>query len=91
MDELVRVLFEVTPEPVPGPAGGADELADFLVYRPRPPHRRSFRVLRTDRGFVVTGAGAQSVSEAEIEQALREAGARSGAEVRIGDDSFELS
>ena len=91
VDELVRVLFEVTPEPVPAPAGGADELADFLVYRPRPPHRRSFRVLRTDRGFVVTGAGAQSVSEAEIEQALREAGARSGAEVRIGDDSFELS
>ena len=32
----------------PEAAGSAeDELADYLVYRPRPPHRRSFRVLRS--------------------------------------------
>ena len=91
IDELVRALFESVPEPGPRAADSAeDELADYLVYRPRPPHRRSFRVLRSERGFVLTGRNVAALTEAEIEEALREAGARKGAEVVIGDESFEL-
>ena len=35
-----------------------EELADFLVYRPRPRPRPRFRVLRTDRGFRIVGEAA---------------------------------
>ena len=37
------------------------ELADYLVYRPRASRRGPFRVLRTDRGFLVTGRDLGSV------------------------------
>jgi GTP-binding protein len=55
--ELKHALFrEVPAEPEPTPAA-EPELADFLVYRPLPPARREFRILR-DGGFLrVAGRG----------------------------------
>jgi GTP-binding protein len=55
--ELRHALFrEVRDEPAPAPAA-EPELADFLVYRPQPPARREFRILR-DGGFLrVAGRG----------------------------------
>ncbi len=89
--ELARALFELIPEPAPGAVTAAPELADFLVYRPRPPRRRTFRVFRTDRGFLVTGRDVGAASEEEIEEALRAAGARPGDAVEIGDRGLELA
>ena len=63
----------------------AEELADHLVYRPRP-SRRAYRVFRTERGFRVTG---RPPEEAELEAVLRAAGAREGDEVEIGDEVLE--
>ena len=40
------------------PAEAAEEMVDFLVYRPQPARRR-FRVYRTERGFRVTGNAAR--------------------------------
>jgi len=55
--ELKQALFRDVPaelEPVPA---AEPELADFLVYRPQPPARREFRILR-DGGFLrVAGRG----------------------------------
>ena len=64
-----------------------DELPDFLVYRPEP-KARAWRLFRTDRGFRVVGT---PPSEEELERALRAAGARNGAEVEVGEESFELA
>ena len=64
-----------------------DELADFLVYRPQP-KARGWRLLRTEDGFRVVGT---PPSEEELERALREAGAKDGATVEIGDEAFELA
>src|ERR687892_1528861 len=55
IDELKRTLFDLIPERGPTPAG-QEELVDFLVYRPRPPRRRPYRIFRTDPGHRV-GAG----------------------------------
>jgi GTP-binding protein len=52
--ELTRALFALVPETVPALAED-EELAEFLVYRPRPPRRRSARIFRTDRGYRVRG------------------------------------
>ena len=55
IDALKRALFDLVP------GGGRRrlteevELADFLVYRPRPPRRRPFRIFRTARGYRVRG------------------------------------
>jgi GTPase len=84
IDELERLLFDLIPDTVPAATDGSD-LADYLVYRPRAPHRRTFRILRTDRGYVVTGRDLGSIPEPELELALREAGARPGDDVEIGD------
>ncbi|MCC6223898.1 MAG: GTPase ObgE [Thermoleophilia bacterium] len=89
--ELERALFELVPVAPPAAAAAAPELADFLVYRPRPPRRRAFRVLRTDRGFVVTGRDLDAIGEEELEAALRAAGARPGDPVEIGERSLELA
>jgi GTPase len=78
IDELKRALFGVIPEPEPMQAS---ELVDFLVYRPRP-SRAPFRILRTDRGFRVTG---RPPSDEELEEALRAAGAKPGDEVEVGE------
>ena len=69
------------PEAEPDP-----ELPEFLDYRPSPPDRRAYRILRTDRGFRVSG---EPPPEDELEAALREAGVRSGALVEIGDEELE--
>jgi GTPase len=53
--ELKRLLFELVPESAPELEGGPDEVADFLVYRPRPRRGRSVRIFRTDRGYRVRG------------------------------------
>jgi GTP-binding protein len=90
VSELKRLLFELVPEAGQPPASaGQDELADYLVYRPRPPRKRPFRVLRTDRGYLVTGRNLEDVPEAELEAALRDAGARAGDTVEIGDRVLE--
>jgi GTP-binding protein len=84
IEEFRRALFELAPEPEEAPP--ADELADFLVYRPAP-SGRPFKILRTDRGFRVTGRAPQGD---ELETALRAAGAKSGDEVEVGDEVLEL-
>jgi GTP-binding protein len=86
IDELKRALFELCPPqaPVDLPEDG---LVDFLVYRPKPGGRR-FRVLRTDRGFRITGTAPDD--EAELEAALKAAGARKGDEVEVDGEVLEL-
>jgi GTPase len=82
VDELKHALFRLCAEQLP-PAVEDDELAEFLEYRPQPPRRQPFRVLRTDRGFRVVG---EVPGEEELEAALRVAGVKRGAEVEIGDE-----
>ena len=85
IDELRRGLFELCPpeaEALPVEEG-AEELAEFLVYRPQSSAARGYRILRTDRGFRVTGT---PPAPDELEQALRAAGARKGVEVEVGDE-----
>ena len=65
-----------------------DALVDFLVYKPRPRRERGYRIFRTDRGFRVEGT---PPAEAELEEALRAAGARTGTEVEVGEETFELA
>jgi len=85
VEEFRRALFELVPE-AEEPPSEADGLADFLVYRPTP-SARPFKILRTDRGFRVTGR----VPEAEeLDEALRAAGAKSGDEVEVGDEVLEF-
>jgi GTP-binding protein len=86
VDDFRRALFDVIPAEPTAPAR-EDELADFLVYRPRPDGRRAYRILRTDSGFRVTGSPPPAD---ELEAALRAAGARTGDEVEIGDEVLEL-
>ncbi|HXV56472.1 MAG TPA: GTPase ObgE [Gaiellaceae bacterium] len=64
IDELVRVLFERVPEAPSEPALPEEELADFLVYRPRPPRLRRARIFRTDRGYRIRGEATQAELEA---------------------------
>ena len=84
--EFRRRLFALVPEAEPHERG-EDELADFLVYRPQP-KARGWRLLRTEGGFKVLGT---PPSEAELERALRAAGAKDGATVELGDEEFELA
>jgi GTPase len=67
IDELKRLLFELVPESAPALSGN-HEIADFLVYRPRPPRRRGARIFRTDGGYRVRGEAS--------EEELRAAGIR---------------
>jgi GTPase len=69
VEELRRALFGLVPEAPPPPAA-AEEVADFLVYRPRPDRRRPFRLFRTDAGYRVRGEA--------TEDELRAAGVRPG-------------
>jgi GTP-binding protein len=85
IDEFVRGLFALVPEPVHEIV--EDELPEFLVYRPEP-KERPWHVLRTERGFRVVGA---PPSEEELERVLRAAGAKRGAEIEIGDETMELA
>jgi GTPase len=79
-------LFRLVPEPAPVERE-ADELVDFLVYRPQA-KSRPWRLLRTERGFRVIGP---PPGEEELERALRAAGAKRGATVEIGDEELELA
>jgi GTP-binding protein len=86
LDEFKRRLFALVPEPETEPVPD-DELPEFLVYRPEP-KARPWRLFRTERGFRVVGT---PPDDDELERALRAAGARTGAEVEVGEESFELA
>ena len=85
--EFKRALFNLVPQLLES-AQGESDLVDFLVYRPRPRRERAYRIFRTDRGFRVEGTPPE---DSELEQALRAAGARKGAEVEIGEETFEVA
>jgi GTP-binding protein len=79
IEELRRALFELA-EPAPVPTTADEEgLVEFLVYRPRP-GRAAYRILRTDRGFRVTGRPPEGE---ELAAALKSAGVRDGDEVEF--------
>lgn len=83
--ELERTLFELCPVESPD-AVPEDVLPEFLEYRPRPRRGPRFRILRTDRGYRVVGA---PPPPAELEEALRRAGVKRGAEVEVGEETLE--
>jgi GTPase len=85
IEELRRALFELVPQEEVVPALVETELVDFLVYRPQAA-RRSFRVFRTETGFRVTG---KPPAPEQLEAILKAAGARSGDEVQLGDETLE--
>jgi GTP-binding protein len=85
VEELRKALFSLVPEPEPVVVD-AGEPADFLVYRPQP-RKRPWSLFRTEGGFRVVGT---PPSEEELERALREAGAKRGVSVELGDESFEF-
>jgi GTPase len=87
IEELERALFELCPPEAPLPEREA-ALPEFLEYRPRAATRPRFRILRTDRGYRVVGT---PPSAEELEDALRRVGVRRGAEVEIGEETFEWS
>jgi GTP-binding protein len=89
IEDLKRGLFELCPAAPEPEVEGEDEIADFLVYRPRPPARRTFRIFRTDRGFRV--AGTPPTDEAELDAALKAAGARKGSTVEVEGEEFEIA
>jgi GTP-binding protein len=88
IDELVNALFELCPAAPEPAAPGEDGMVEFLVYRPRPDARGAFRILRTDRGFRVTG---EAPEPEELEKALRAAGAKAGSEVEVGGETLILT
>ena len=73
-------------EPVRSTEG--EELADYLVYRPKPPRKRPFRIFRTDRGYKVTGPEAEELDDEALREALRLAGAKPGETVLIGERTY---
>jgi hypothetical protein len=85
IEELKRKLFELCP-PAPPPQVDPEGLAEFLVYRPQP-RAAAFKILRTDRGYRVVGSAPPAD---ELEAALRAAGARSGSEVEVGDETLVI-
>jgi GTP-binding protein len=86
IDELRRALFELCP-PQQSQEPSQDGLVDFLVYRPRASGRR-FRILRTDRGFRISGEVPED--EEELAAALKAAGARTGDEVEVDGEVLEV-
>jgi GTP-binding protein len=91
IDDLKRLLFDLVPDAPPAVTRPDEEAADYLVYRPRPERRRTFRILRTDRGFVVAGRAAGAPVDAELRDALRKAGARAGDQVTVGDETYDFA
>jgi GTP-binding protein len=83
--EFRRALFDLVPA-LADSASAESAMADFLVYRPAP-RGRPFKILRTDRGFRVTG---RAPDGEELEEALRAAGAKTGDEVEVGEDVLEF-
>ncbi len=87
VDELRRALFELVPAPAEDAPAPDEELADYLVYRPKADRRPRFRVLRTDRGFRIVG---EAPAGEELERALWNAGARKGAVVEVAGEELEV-
>jgi GTPase len=88
IDRFQRALFELCPTESAAPAvANSEGLVDFLVYRPRSPRGPAYRILRTDRGYRVVG---RPPARDELEEALRDAGAKTGDEVAVGDEVLEL-
>jgi GTP-binding protein len=85
IDEFRKALFTLVPEPEPVEVD-RDAVVDYLVYRPEP-KVRPWSLLRTEDGFRVVGT---PPSEEELERALREAGAKRGADVQVGEETFEF-
>jgi len=85
IEELRSALFTLVPEPAPVVRGEV-EVPEFLVYRPEP-KARPWSLMRTEDGFRVVGT---PPSEEELERALREAGARRGVNVQVGEESFQF-
>jgi GTPase len=77
IEELKRALFELVPESPPTLVRD-EEMADFLVYHPRPPRQRRVRIFRTDRGYRVRGEAS--------EDDLRAAGVKADALVEFEDE-----
>jgi GTP-binding protein len=88
IDALRGALFELCPAPAEPEEQDADGLVEFLDYRPRPEGRGAYRIFRTDRGYRVVGTPPEPD---ELERALRAVGAKTGAEVEVGDEILELS
>jgi 50S ribosomal subunit-associated GTPase HflX len=86
IEDLRRALFELCPPQTLAPLS-EDGLVDFLVYRPRSSGRR-FRILRTDRGFRISGEVPED--EEELAAALKAAGARKGDEVEVDGEVLEV-
>jgi GTPase len=87
IDDLTRALFELCPAAPEREVSAEDGVVDFLVYRPRPHGRGAYRIFRTDRGYRVVGTPPEREA---LEEALRAAGAKAGAEVEIGDETVTL-
>lgn len=85
IEEFERALFDLCPAEAPMPVS-EEALPEFLEYRPRGRRGPAFRILRTDRGFRVVGTPPPA---AELEDALRRAGVRRGAEVEVGEETLE--
>jgi GTP-binding protein len=88
IDDLKRTLFRLCPRAEAPLVARDGDLVDYLVYRPKPKKRRTFRILRTDRGYRVAG---RPPPRDELEEALRAAGVRKGDAVEIGDETVELA
>jgi GTPase len=89
IERFRRALFELYPTEAEAPAVVDSEgLVDYLVYRPPTRRGPAYRIFRTHRGYRVVG---RPPDQAELEAALREAGAKTGDEVAVGDDVLELS
>ena len=86
VERFRRSLFELCP-PAEAPPAHESGLPRFLVYRPKPDQRRRFRILRTERGFRVHG---RPGSDEELEQALRDVGAKTGDEVEVEGEVLEF-
>jgi len=85
IDELKGALFELCSTESLAPV--VDEsLPDFLEYRPKPSRGPRFRILRTDRGYRVVGTPPPAL---ELEDALRRAGVKRGAEVEVEGETLE--
>ena len=85
IEELKSALFELCSPEAVSPV--VDEsLPDFLEYRPKPRRGPRFRILRTDRGYRVVGTPPPAP---ELEDALRRAGVKRGAEVELEGETLE--
>jgi GTP-binding protein len=87
--ELKQALFRLCslrPEPSATEDENSEGLAEFLVYRPRPRRRRPYRIYRTDRGFRIVG---EVPDEAELAEALAQAGARDESVIEIAGKEEE--